>query len=266
MKFLGNNRDGKNFIILSCTIMSLFTAVLVILSCIYLYSPIDVYKYILFILILVTIIVALLFIIALLAVNTAYWKKHISPALSWVVKAGLKIILPLIIFLEEFFKSSKDSVRRFYVEVNNILVESGCKKYKPEQVLVLLPHCLQDSKCEHKITNSIHNCRGCGKCRIAEISKIVKDIGVEARVVTGGTAARNIVGQVNPKIILSIACERDLASGIADVGNIPVIGIINERPNGPCNNTTLDVTIFREKLKEILKKATSTEPLIDTLL
>jgi hypothetical protein len=252
VKSLDNNRDGKNFIVLSCAVISLFLAVLVILSCIYLYSSIDAYKYILFILILVTIIVGLLFIIALIAVNTAYWKKHINSAFLWVAKAGLKMILPLITFLEGFFRNSKDSVRRFYVEVNNILVESVRKNYKPEQVLVLLPHCLQDSECEHRITNSIHNCRRCGKCRIAEISKIVKDKGVEARIVTGGTAARNIVRQVKPKVILSVACERDLVSGIADVGNIPVIGITNERPNGPCNNTTLDIAIFRERLEEIL--------------
>ena len=45
-----------------------------------------------------------------------------------------------------------------------------------------------------------------------------------------------------------MACERDLTSGIADVGNIPVIGIINDRPNGPCYNTVVDINEFKRGL------------------
>ncbi|WP_279378941.1 DUF116 domain-containing protein [Acetivibrio straminisolvens] len=70
--------------------------------------------------------------------------------------------------------------------------------------------------------------------------------------VTGGTAARNIVSKIRPKIIVSVACERDLSSGIADVGSIPVIGIINDRPNGPCYNTNVDVNALKKKLENII--------------
>ena len=54
-------------------------------------------------------------------------------------------------------------------------------------------------------------------------------------------------------MIVSVACERDLTSGIIDVGNIPVIGIVNERPNGPCYNTCVNVNMLKEKLDSIIK-------------
>jgi len=57
-----------------------------------------------------------------------------------------------------------------------------------------------------------------------------------------------------PKIIISVACERDLSSGIADVGRIPVIGIVNDRPNGPCYNTNVDVDAIRNKLESIINE------------
>jgi len=51
-----------------------------------------------------------------------------------------------------------------------------------------------------------------------------------------------------------VACERDLSSGIADVGRIPVIGIVNDRPNGPCYNTNVDVDAIRNKLESIINE------------
>jgi hypothetical protein len=36
------------------------------------------------------------------------------------------------------------------------------------------------------------------------------------------------------------------------VGNIPVIGIINDRPNGPCYNTVVDINEFKKRLDDII--------------
>ena len=60
-------------------------------------------------------------------------------------------------------------------------------------------------------------------------------------VVTGGTLARQVVKGLRPKAILAIACERDLTSGIQDVFPLPVIGVLNDRPFGPCFNTQVDM-------------------------
>jgi hypothetical protein len=47
-----------------------------------------------------------------------------------------------------------------------------------------------------------------------------------------------------------VACERDLVSGIHDVApRIPIIGIPNTRPLGPCKDTMIDVEKFRSAIR-----------------
>ena len=66
----------------------------------------------------------------------------------------------------------------------------------------------------------------------------------------GGEEARKAIGQYRPTLILAVACERDLLSGIRDVAErVPVLAIPNKRPEGPCKNTCLQI----ERLEEILK-------------
>ena len=67
-------------------------------------------------------------------------------------------------------------------------------------------------------------------------------------VATGGTLARKIVTEIRPGAIVAVACERDLSGGLADTYPIPIIGISNERPYGPCLNTQVDL----EKVKEAI--------------
>ncbi len=66
---------------------------------------------------------------------------------------------------------------------------------------------------------------------------------------TGGTLARKIVLDARPEAIVAVACERDLSSGIVDTFPMPVMGISNERPFGPCFNTRVDL----EKVKEAIR-------------
>ena len=69
---------------------------------------------------------------------------------------------------------------------------------------------------------------------------------------TGGTAARKAIRDLRPKAVLAVACERDLVSGLADTGRLPVIGIVNIRPNGPCSDTFVDMELLRSKLEGLL--------------
>jgi hypothetical protein len=70
--------------------------------------------------------------------------------------------------------------------------------------------------------------------------------GSHFAVATGGTLARQIVRQYRPKAIIAIACERDLISGIQDIFPLPVLGLLNERPYGPCFNTQVDMAALQK--------------------
>jgi hypothetical protein len=73
-------------------------------------------------------------------------------------------------------------------------------------------------------------------------------------IATGGTLARKIIVDTKPRCIIAVACQRDLVDGLMDVFPIPVYGILNIRPHGPCINTTLDVSIISNFLNHFIQE------------
>ena len=72
--------------------------------------------------------------------------------------------------------------------------------------------------------------------------------------------ARKIVVEKKPKVIIGVACERDLTSGIQDSYPIPVFGIFNRRPFGPCFDTDVDLEMVEKGIVTFLgHKAGETE-------
>jgi hypothetical protein len=61
-----------------------------------------------------------------------------------------------------------------------------------------------------------------------------------------------VIVEKRPKLVIAVACERDLTSGIKDCYPLPVIGILNDRPNGPCFNTNVDLVKIEQALHSVL--------------
>lgn len=169
----------------------------------------------------------------------------------------IKFLLPVIEFVGRVIGLDKDRIRQSFVAMNNSLVTSQRIKVKPDRILVLLPHCIQLSDCEIKVTGDIHKCVQCGRCSIKGLVDIGRKYGVDISVATGGTLARKVIVEKRPKLVLAVACERDLTSGIKDCYPLPVIGILNERPFGPCFNTVVDVSKIDEALGQVLEYETA---------
>jgi len=165
----------------------------------------------------------------------------------------IKIFLPLMTLFARFLGISKESVRNSFIKVNNELVRSESRKYRPSDILLLMPHCLQNSRCDMRLTYDINNCKRCGKCVIKGLLELSERYGVHLAIATGGTIARRIVVQIRPKLIIAVACERDLASGIQDTHPIPVFGVLNERPHGPCLDTNVCIEHMEQALHVFLE-------------
>ncbi len=242
----------SSFMIYSFLLLILIGVVAALLSYIYRFFTIGLYNRIIFILILLSIIIMALVAAAMLAIFAAVKRRKVNPALLIPVKIGLKLVIPFTLFVMDVLKRDMDTIRSLLIDINNLYVQSGNFRKSPGKILLLLPHCLQNSECMNKVTVNIANCRKCGCCAIGNILDMVEELGVNAVIVTGGTAARNSIAREKPEIVISVACERDLAIGISDVSRIPVIGVLNQRPNGPCANTTVDVELLRGKLGGII--------------
>ncbi|MGD9157399.1 MAG: DUF116 domain-containing protein [Desulfobacteraceae bacterium] len=166
----------------------------------------------------------------------------------------IRFLFPMLVIVGKLVGVKKDQVRRSFIEINNQLVSSEAKKVKPEKLLILLPHCLQYHECSVRITGNIENCKKCGKCKIKDLVGLTEKYSVPVAVATGGTLARRIVVEKKPHIIIGVACERDLTSGIQDSFPIPVFGILNKRPFGPCYDTDIDIEAVENAVRVFLGK------------
>lgn len=173
-----------------------------------------------------------------------------SPLLQKLGRDIVELFYPMVICIGRFFGISKEEIEDSYIKINNQMTVAADRRYHPEDILVLAPHCLQNTACPYKITIDVHNCHRCGRCSIDGLLTIAEETGVNFVVASGGTFARKFAQEYHPKAIVAIACERDLTSGIKDMNlqRIPVVGVLNERPNGPCNNTSVQLCKVRQAI------------------
>ncbi|MEW6570155.1 MAG: DUF116 domain-containing protein [Nitrospirota bacterium] len=165
----------------------------------------------------------------------------------WKRCLTLKVLYPLLMFFASFSKHKKESFQRFVINMNNSLVMR--EKLSPRKILLLLPHCLQIKDCDVRLTYNIYNCKRCGKCEIKDLIQIAEENHLDLFVATGGSLARRIINDVKPDAVVAVACENDLSSGIADTYPIPILGITNIRPFGPCLNTSVDLTEVKKAIE-----------------
>ncbi len=181
-------------------------------------------------------------------------KLRVSPIGLRVSNRTLYAFFPLLLILGTCIGIDKDRISQSLIDMINHLVERHLYKVEPERLLLLTPHCLQRNTCVHKVTTNVHNCKQCGQCQVGDLLSLANEYGCKFVVVTGGTLARLMIKEAKPKAIVAIACERDLVSGMADVFPVPVIGVLNERPCGPCCNTRVDMDRIRNVVEELIIK------------
>jgi hypothetical protein len=159
--------------------------------------------------------------------NYFFFKKHIFFIFDLVFQRVFK--------LTKLLRITRDKMGHSFVLVSNAVVMAVEKESDKKRVMVLLPRCLT-------------------KETIQQIYKFKEAYPIEVYTVSGGELARKKVKEYNPSAIIGVACERDLVSGIRDVATkIPVIGIPNRRPDGPCKETLVDVEEIKKAIEFCMK-------------
>lgn len=151
----------------------------------------------------------------------------------------ITFLIPVVFNIGNRLGISRDLLGSSFVKVSNTLIRASSIKVKAKDLLILLPRCLNKS-----IIN-----------KIKEYSEPLK---ISVFIVAGGEKARQIVYDKKPGAIIGVACERDLLSAIKDIiDKIPVIGIPNKRPEGPCKNTIIDFNEFKKAVELFLTNPSS---------
>jgi uncharacterized protein len=177
--------------------------------------------------------ILILLIVAVEAVSVAKFGKSLLPYV-WAEKF-LLALLPKSIWLGRRFGISRDRVSNSFIKVHNVVLKAYANRLSVERLLILVPRCLE---------------------RAARSQVVDRIDRIAAKMVTaaGGEEARKAIQENKPSMILAIACERDLISGLKDVADrIPVLAIPNRRPQGPCKNTQLPIEELDEALTFLAK-------------
>ena len=194
--------------------------------------------------------------------GTLVWHVYTGrylPGVSSVRHVTIRLFFPLMELLAKVVRMERKRVRHSFIKVNNELVLADRPRVRPERLLLLLPHCIQRSACPHRLNHNVDLCRRCGQCPVGGLLQLRDRYGFHLALATGGTIARRIVVQTRPRMIIAVACERDLTSGIQDSYPLPVFGILNQRPCGPCLDTLVSLAAVEGAVRLFLGLEDSAE-------
>jgi hypothetical protein len=172
------------------------------------------------------------------AVGFAIWFSAVPLAI--LTKKSNKLadaVAMQFIRMFDFFSSiskhcgiTKDRLGYSLLEIHNEMIRMKIRKTSNGRLLVLSPRCLDRESAD-------------------QIRSLSAEYDCDFYMAPTGAQARQKVVQAKPAAIIGIACERDLISGIRDVGYyFPVLGITNKRPIGPCKGAFIDMTELRSAI------------------
>lgn len=190
--------------------------------------------------------ILIFFDIALMAVSVKTGMNFIP---YYHVTKRVGYLMPLVMRLGMLLGIVPDRMISSFISVNNRLIQILHKKKKKENILVLLPRCLQHFACKQSVVTDINACKECGKCDIAQLVNINKRYRLVMAIATGGGLARSLIRDLKPHGVIAVACERELMEGLKGITKIPVIAIANSRPEGPCKNTKIDTASIERAVK-----------------
>lgn len=140
------------------------------------------------------------------------------------------------------------------IGLSNLAVKGRRTRVKGRELLLLFSSCLQDSRCEQRITTDLSRCQRCGRCEVKDLLEIAEQFGVQVAVATGGELAMQKATDNSVKVVVAVACEKELREGVLGCFPKPVWAVAIERPNGPCHDTIVDLEVVRQAMRWLLRE------------
>ena len=152
-------------------------------------------------------------------------------AIPWLSK-WLPMQTPFLTFCGQFARLDRDRVSAACVEATNALARLRLRSASAARPLLLLPRCLDAET-------------------LAEIKELAEDRECPVFILDDNGEARGKVFEAQATCAIAVACERDLVGGYYDFAReLPVIGVPNRRPLGPCRKATVDLDELREAFED----------------
>ena len=176
-----------------------------------------------------------------------------SPIMRVVKKLAKTKLSSLAIHKLEQFATKvgveEQELFKLYVEAKNrSLIQSFASTPYNERV-IMLPQCLRAKDCPAEIGKYGYECQQCGRCSVAKIMQLTKDLGYKgAFILPGGSIAQKIILELKPKASLGVACSKELVLGSYICEKMGIIGQGVELLRDGCINTIVDLKILKDAL------------------
>lgn len=137
-----------------------------------------------------------------------------------------------------------------HIEVRNTLAEPKFKKVPSNERVLLLSHCLRNTKeCRAKYGAEGLECTKCGKCKIPKLMELAEKKGyLKSFVLPGGSMVEKLAKKYSPKAIVGVACYAEINMGIEKLNEygIPSQGVLLLKEG--CHDTDVNIEEVKEKI------------------
>ncbi|MGI5886549.1 MAG: DUF116 domain-containing protein, partial [Syntrophomonadaceae bacterium] len=99
------------------------------------------------------------FAVGILAMVVMIVRCRTSPWQESVAGVVNEWLFPVALLVGKMLRVDRNTILQSFISVNNYLVRSKQVVLPGYEVLILAPHCLQNSDCPHKITIDVENCK-----------------------------------------------------------------------------------------------------------
>ncbi len=138
------------------------------------------------------------------------------------------------------------------ITCNNVVTKFRRVRAQAQNVLLMLPHCLQSSRCSKQVSADPAECERCGACPLADVLTLADKYGCQYYIAKGGREAAERVKRKDVRVVVAVACEKELSAGIVSALPKPVIAVPNRQPHGYCNDTVITAEEVEEALQRVI--------------
>ena len=144
-------------------------------------------------------------------------------------------------------------MRNLFIRLNNWITRLRRVQVAPEQLLLLMPHCLQRKVCDKNVSMDTSRCVRCGQCDIGDLLSLCDRYKINCCLAAGGREAVQAVRNHEIKAVIAVACEKELTEGIRASFPKPILAITNIIPGKPCFETRADINTVEQAIQQMLK-------------
>ncbi len=124
---------------------------------------------------------------------------------------------------------------------NNQRVRAAFTGRRARRALILLPHCIQMSRCKAGILDDLQACYDCGLCPVGDYMNAALLNRWEGRITNRSHKAYREAREYRPDLVVAVSCTDRLLKGLTKMPEIPCYVIPLVLPHGMCVDTDFSV-------------------------